>query len=101
MAKSNHMENSSSNKLIHLVIRTAKADSAFVYFQFEANEGLCFFSTVESSLKTSYRDIEIFSPLSLEKEFRHMISYLGEELPLQILKDEVISDHVSLTGSYS
>lgn len=95
------MMNKDSNKLNHLVIRTAKADSAFVYFQFEANEGLCFFSTVESSLNTQYRDIEIFSPQSLNSEFRHMISYLGESISIQVLKDELVQDSEEIVRQHT
>ena len=81
-----------NNELKHFIIRVSKEDSAFIYFQFEANEGLCFFSTLKSSLKQPYRDIEIFSPISLEKEFSHLLNYLGTDISIQYLLEETVED---------
>ena len=62
----------SDNQLFNYTIRVPKKDSAFLYFQLEANEGLCFYSTLESSLGQPYRDIEIKGHTSLETEFLHV-----------------------------
>lgn len=88
------------NKLKHFVIRVSKADAAFIYFQFESNEGLCFFSTMKSSLNEPFRDIEIFSHLSLEKEIDHLLSYLGESIEIQYILTEVIPDSMDLMNKY-
>ena len=86
--------------LNHRIIRTSKADSAYVYFQFEANEGLCFYSTLPESLGTPYRDIEIFSPQSLNQEFEHLLNYLGQEVSIETLINEVVQDDSSLVSKY-
>jgi hypothetical protein len=88
------------NKLKHFIIRVSKADAAFIYFQFESNEGLCFFSTMKSSLKEPFRDIEIFSPISLEQEIDHLLNYLGQSIDMQFLLTEVIPDSTELMKQY-
>ena len=83
---------SNSEKLNHYIIRVSKEDSAFVYFQLESNEGLAFYSTLKSSLKEPFRDIEIFSPLSLNQEITHFIDYIGQALRLEIRSHHIIED---------
>lgn len=88
------------DKLKHFIIRVSKADAAFIYFQFEANEGLCFFSTMKSSLSEPFRDIEIFSPLSLESEIDHLLKYLGENIDMHYVLTEIIDDTDELMQKY-
>lgn len=64
----------------NFVIRVPKEESAFIYFQLEANEGLCFYSTLESSLGRPYRDIELTGAKEFEQEVRRIISRcLGDD----------------------
>lgn len=84
------------NQLMHLVIRTSKEDSAFIYFQLESRDGLAFYSTLESSLNESYRDISLYTPLSLQKEMKQFVEYLSSELSLEILTDEIVTDSSDL-----
>ncbi len=53
----NHHE---SKKLIEFHLRVDKAGSSFVYFTFEANEGLAFYSTLEQSIDQNHRDLIVY-----------------------------------------
>ncbi len=79
-------------KLQHYIIKVPKDQAAFTYFQLESNEGLCFYSTLDSSLTLPYREIELFSPISLEKEVTHFLEYLKNEVPLEIMTHEILED---------
>jgi len=83
-------------KLQHYIIKVPKDQAAFTYFQLESNEGLCFYSTLDTSLSQTYREIELFSPLSLEKEVSHFLEYLKNEVPLEILVHEILEDSKDL-----
>lgn len=86
-----------SNRLNHYIIRVPKEEAAFIYFQFEANEGLCFFSTLDATLGEPFRDIEIFSPMSLKDEMTHLLDYLASTISLQIrLHDEIADEEDTL-----
>lgn len=80
------------NKLKHYIIRVPKSDAAFTYFQFEANDGLCFYSTLESSLKEPFRDIDIKTHESLSEELTRLLTHLGKSINIEILLDEMIDD---------
>lgn len=82
--KSNNYD---KDKVIHLVIRVPKEEAAFTYFTFEANEGLCFYSTLDESLKTGHRDIDIKTHESLKTELFRMIQTLSEKFPIDIIKN--------------
>lgn len=85
------MEN--KTELNHLVIRVSKEDSAFVYFQLEANEGLCFYSTLPTKeVGQNFRDLEFFNPISLQKEFFQMLDALKKIMSITILVQEVINE---------
>ena len=86
------MTGNTNNQLIHLIIRVPKAESAFTYFQFESNEGLCFYSTLESSMGQGYRDLDIKGHLSLKNEIFHVINTLKTKFNLEVLLEEIIDD---------
>ena len=88
----NIMTVTTSNQLIHLTIRVPKEESAFTYFQFESNEGLCFYSTLESSMGQGYRDLDIKGHVSLKSEIFHVIEKLQEKFSVEILTEEIIED---------
>lgn len=88
-----------SDQVLHLIIRVPKSEAAFTYFQLEANEGLCFYSTLDHSLGEPFRDVEIFAPECFEKEVRHLVEGLSKEYPMDILKDERLADARGLAGS--
>ena len=76
---------SASNDLIKYKIRVSKAFSSFVYFTFESNEGLCFYSTLEDSLKQEYRDIIVHVHKSLHEQFQSVLSHLQKKEPIEII----------------
>ena len=69
-------------------IRVPKAHSAFIYFQLEANEGVCFYSTLKSSLKESYRDIMVTSDMSYAEETKRILSFLNKTIPFEYINNE-------------
>ena len=80
------------NKLKHLVIRVPKPEASFTYFQFEANDGLCFYSTLASSMKEPYRDIDVKTHESLSHELMRLIEHLQNKFHLEILSEQWIDD---------
>ena len=70
-----------------IVIRVAKKDSSYVYFTLEANEGLCFYSTLEHQKESAYRDIEINLTHSLLNEFLTVFNFIKDKLEVTILED--------------
>lgn len=86
------MTGTTSNQLFHLTIRVPKQESAFTYFQFEANEGLCFYSTLESSMGQGYRDIDLKGHISMKSEILHVVKKLQEKFSVEVLIEEVIED---------
>jgi hypothetical protein len=81
-----------NNQLFHYIIRVPKSESAFTYFQLEANEGLCFYSTLESSMGETYRDLDLKGSLDLKEEVEHLLEVLRGKYALEVLLDEVIDN---------
>lgn len=81
-----------TKELYYLKIRVPKDDAFFVYFTFESNEGLCFYSTLDESLKAQYRDIEVHAPIEWKGALQELIQRLQEEIRLDVLSEEVIQD---------
>lgn len=81
-----------TEQIRHLVLRVPKDQAAFVYFQLESNEGLFFYSTLDESLKEAFRDLELFSPTSLENEGNHFLEHLKTEVEYLVLADEILED---------
>lgn len=83
---------SQSKQLYYTVLRVSKDDAYFIYFTFESNEGLCFYSTVDDSLKGIYRDIDVKCAIESREDLKALIARLQTELRLDVLHEEVISD---------
>lgn len=81
---------SENTQVLHLVIRVPKEESAFFYFQLEANEGLCFYSTLPASVGQAYRDIVIKADTSLKEDVLRLIKKLEEKIPMEYLTNEII-----------
>ncbi len=62
-----------TKQLYYSRLRVGKDDAYFVYFTFESNEGLCFYSTVDESLKGQYRDIDVRAPIELKDAVKALI----------------------------
>jgi len=73
------------DQLFHYIIRVPKAQSAFTYFQLEAREGLCFYSTLKESLGTNYRDLDIKGSVEFRQDFLDLVELLRQEYPIEFL----------------
>jgi hypothetical protein len=81
-----------TKELYYTRIRVSKDDAYFVYFTFESNEGLCFYSTVDESLKGAYRDIDVRCPIEAKKDLLGLIQRLQAELRLDVIHEETVID---------
>lgn len=90
-----HMTHHSS-QLFHYIIRLNKEDSAFFYFQLEANDGLCFYSTLPYEPHTQYRDLDLKGDILLKKEIEHLIEQCSVKFSIDILVNETIPDKKSV-----
>lgn len=81
-----------SKLLYYTRLRVPKDDAYFVYFTFESNEGLCYHSTVDDSLKGAYRDIDARCPIEGRENLKALIERLQTEIRLDVLFEEVIVD---------
>jgi len=81
-----------SKELYYTRLRVPKDEAYFVYFTFESNEGLCYYSTVDDSLKGSYRDIDVKCPIEFQNELKTLIARLQTEIRLDVLNEEVFKD---------
>jgi hypothetical protein len=82
----------STKQLFYCILRMPKDDAYFVYFTFESNEGMCFYSTLDESLKGQYRDIEVRCPIEWKPHLLALIERLQTEIRLDILEEKIISD---------
>ncbi|MBP9682291.1 MAG: hypothetical protein KBD76_12870 [Bacteriovorax sp.] len=87
--------NQHSGQLFHYIIRLNKEDSAFFYFQLEANDGLCFYSTLAYEPHTQYRDLDLKGDILLKKEIEHLLDQCSAKFPIDILVNEIIPDEKS------
>ncbi len=81
-----------TKQLYYTRLRVPKDDAYFVYFTFEANEGLCFYSTVDESLRGQYRDIDVKCAIEWRETLLSLIERLKTEMRLDVLNSEIISD---------
>ncbi len=88
-----------TKQLYYCRLRVFKDDAYFVYFTFESNEGLCFYSTVDDSLKGSFRDIDVKCPIEAQENLLALIERLKTELRLDIL-EEKITKPLGLKNTY-
>ena len=81
-----------SKELYYTCLRVPKDDAYFVYFTFEANEGLCYYSTLDDSLGSSYRDIDVKCPIEAKEHIKLLIQRLQAEIRLDVLDEKIILD---------
>lgn len=79
-----------SNQLFHFVVRLNKEDSAFLYFQLEANDGLCFYSTLPYEPHAQYRDIDMKGDILLRNEIVKLLKTCQIKFKIDIIVDETI-----------
>lgn len=76
-----------------LIIRVPKAHSAFTYFQLEANENLCFYSTLDESLGQPYRDLQIQGSVEFYDETKRLLEVLSKDYSVEYLEDLPRCEH--------
>ncbi len=81
-----------SKQLYYTRLRVPKDEAFFVYFTFESNEGLCYFSTTDESLRGSYRDIDVRCPVEATENLKDLIRRLQTELRLDVMEEKLILD---------
>ncbi len=77
-----------SFKLYHLILQVPKEHSAFLYFTFESNDGLGFYSTLDHKEGDSDRHIEIQGPIEFKEEVLRLIAILKKEFRLEIILNQ-------------
>jgi len=83
----------SMRELFHFIVRTPKKDSSFLYFQLEACEGLCFYSTLDFIPGQAFRDIDIKGSIEFRKETLSLLNGLKTSIKIEILLSKVINDN--------
>tara|TARA_R110000868_G_scaffold42681_5_gene144051 strand:- start:8624 stop:8902 length:279 start_codon:yes stop_codon:yes gene_type:complete len=74
--------------MFRFLLRMPKAQTSFVYFVFEANEGLCFYSTLKHQVGQADRDMVLRSDRTMYKETKRLIDYLQTTVPgLEIIEE--------------
>lgn len=81
-----------TKELYYTRLRVSKDDAYFIYFTFESNEGLCFYSTVDESLKGAYRDIDVKCSVEMKDDLLALIERFQTEIRLDVLSGEIIKD---------
>lgn len=81
-----------TQKLFHIILRVPKAHSSFLYFSLEANEGICFYSTLDHQTGDTHRDIDLYVPIEFKGQFENFLNHFKKEHEFEILKEEEILD---------
>lgn len=84
--------NAAHQKLRQLTIRLTKEASSFLYFQLESNEGLAFYSTLESSVGQEFRDLQITHTIEFQEEVNNLLTHFQKQYPLEILEEKEITN---------
>lgn len=66
------------NDLKELTIRTSKENTSFIYFTLEANENLCFYSTLDYEKGAPLRDIQINCHPSTYPQLKSVLQHLQQ-----------------------
>lgn len=82
-----------TKKLYFVRLRVPKDEAYFVYFTFESNEGLCYYSTSDDSLKGLYRDIDVRCPIENKGDLKNLILRLQTEIRLDVIEEQIIEDY--------
>lgn len=81
-----------SKELYYCRLRVPKDESYFIYFVFESNEGLCYYSTVDDSLKGQYRDLDVKTSIELKQPLLDLIARLQTEIRVDVLEESILID---------
>lgn len=87
---------SKTNQLSKTVLRMSKAYSSFFYFTLEANENICFYSTLPFEKGQSFRDIVVYTTVELKENFicilNHCMNSKLHQNDIEILEHTIIND---------
>lgn len=72
-------------EMYHLVIRVPKAQSAFLYFTLESNEGLGFYSTLDCPEGHPWREVDIKGSAVFLPELERLLDFLRRSFPIEVL----------------
>ncbi|MBC77906.1 MAG: hypothetical protein CME64_18005 [Halobacteriovoraceae bacterium] len=89
----NHHE---TKKLRQMRLRVTKADSSFLYFTFESNEGLAFYSTLNESSDEHHRDILLHTTPEYYTPVLNLLEHLRKKMPIEVLFDKEIEDSATI-----
>lgn len=71
-------------------LRMPKEQSAFVYFVFEANEGLCYYSTLDHQTGDKTRDMVLRGDRTMHAETKRLLNFLLTTVEgLEIVEENV------------
>ncbi len=73
-----------------MILRVPKQDSAFLYFTLEANEGICFYSTLPYETGVTHRDIEITGSPELYPELQTILTGLKNKISFEIISERTM-----------
>jgi hypothetical protein len=65
-----------------IIIRSKKADSAFIYHVLEAHEGLTAYATINYQLHDQHRDVELIFAPEQEADVRKLLLDFGEMITI-------------------
>jgi hypothetical protein len=81
-----------SHKLYQLTVSLNKSDSSYLYFTLEANEGLCFYSTLEHTKLDVDRKVIINVLPEFKTQVERILSELEKMFEIEYLEKKWISD---------
>jgi hypothetical protein len=69
-----------------------KKHTAFLYFQLESNEGICFYSTLTYDTHDNMRTITCTSSIEYKQQLSEIIARLTNKLEITVLNEEEIQN---------
>lgn len=72
-----------NHQIKHLILETTKQNASLIYFILEANDNLCFYSTLDFETGEALRRISIKYPIELSKEMEQTLASLAKFAPFQ------------------
>jgi hypothetical protein len=75
--------------IFQYIVRVAKKDAVFLYFQLESNEGLCFYSTKDGDKSETFRMIDICGSLDFQAQVKELLLGLQNEIQLEIIEENL------------
>ncbi|MBT4792564.1 MAG: hypothetical protein HON90_13410 [Halobacteriovoraceae bacterium] len=87
------IDNYTQNKILSkFILRMDKSYSSFFYFTLEANENICFYSTLPHEKGQRYRDIVVYTTPELRKVFINILQHCKKNQEIEVLLDTEICD---------